>query len=72
MKLGQQEIYLHRWRLLPEGGCLAGVLLSGDLKLLCSGCSSSKGFWDSRLVGFLLPLCFLLLEVTVQKEEREG
>ncbi|KAG7241776.1 hypothetical protein INR49_024746 [Caranx melampygus] len=59
---GEQEEYLHRGRLLSEGGCLAGILLPGHLKLLCCRCSSSKGFWDGRLVRLLLPLGFLLLK----------
>lgn len=63
--------YLHRWGLLSEGGCLPCILLPWHLELLCRRCSSSKGFWDGGLVRLLLPLCFLLLKVTVRSKERQ-
>lgn len=62
---------LHRWGLLSEGGRLTGILLPGHLELLCCCCSGSKGFWDGGLMWLLLPLCFLLLKVTVQSKERK-
>lgn len=68
---GIVKLYLHRWGLLSEGGCLACILLPWHLELLCRRCSSSKGFWDGGLVRLLLPLCFLLLKVTVQSKERQ-
>lgn len=58
--------HLHRWRLLPEGGCLASVLLPSHLKLLGGSGCSGQGLRDGGLLRLCLPLCFLLLKVTLE------
>lgn len=64
-----QLTHLHRWGLLPEGGCLSSVLLPSHLELLGSSGCGGQGFRDRGLLRLCLPLCFLFLKVTLEKRD---
>lgn len=69
---GKVKQYLHGWGLLSERGRLPRILLPGHLELLGRGGGGGEGFWDGGLVRLLLPLGFLLLKVTVQRQRKDG
>lgn len=54
---------------MPEGGCLPSVLLSSHLELLGSSGCSGQGLRDGGLLRLRLPLCFLLLKVTLEMKD---
>lgn len=64
-----QLTHLHRWGLLPEGGCLPSVLLPSHLELLGGSGCGGQGFRDWGLLRLRLPLCFLLLKVTLEMRD---